>query len=398
MALIHLDGGSAPSVIVDGAIVRDVLLGGEAPPSARRLDCVGNAIRLGEVNAHTHLYSGLAPFGMPPPEVAPENFVQILERVWWRLDRALDAESLRAAARHYLAQALLFGTTTVIDHHESPTFLQGSLDVLADAADELGCRLITCYGATDRNGGREEGEAGLEECHRFVRRNQRPLVMGVVGLHASFTVSDATVMHAGELARELSVPVHVHVAEDGADVADARRRGARGPLERLKALGALPRGSIVAHGVCLTPEQVRQADADGLWLVHNPRSNAGNKVGRAESLSASRHVALGTDGYPADMREERASVVVPVDPESSRHLAAEVWGVRFSLGPNSAADLVVWREADDAERPGARPRHVVVGGRVVVEDGRLLTGDYDAIRADAERQAERLWARMKDVG
>lgn len=397
MALIFLDGGSAPSIVIEGGLVRDVRLGGAVPEGARRLDCVGNVVRPGEVNAHTHLYSGLAPLGMPAPAVPPQSFVEILERVWWRLDRALDAESLSAAARHYLAESLLFGTTTVVDHHESPSFIEGSLDVLGDAAESIGCRLVTCYGATDRNGGVDEGEAGLAECHRFARENRRPRVKGVVGVHASFTVSDATVMRAGELARELSSPVHVHVAEDAADVDDARRRGAAGPLERLKALGALPRGSIVAHGVCLSREQVAQADRDGLWLVHNPRSNANNKVGRAESLAASRHVALGTDGFAADMRAERAAAVVPIRPDAARALAAELWGMPFAVEPNSAADLVVWRSADDAERPGARPRHVIVGGQLVVEDGRLVTADVGAIRAEAERQAERLFARMRDL-
>lgn len=397
MALIFLDGGDAPSVLIEGGLVREVRMGGVVPAGARRLDCVGNVVRPGEVDAHTHLYSGLAPLGLPAPTPPPRNFVEILERVWWRLDRALDADSLASSARLYLAEALLAGTTSIVDHHESPAFLEGSLDVLGDAAQSIGCRLVTCYGATDRNGGEAEGEAGLAECHRFARTNRRPLVKGVVGLHASFTVSNATVMRAGELARELAVPVHVHVAEDQADVDDARRRGAAGPLERLKALGALPRGSILAHGVCLTREQVRSADEDGLWLVHNPRSNAGNQVGTAHSLVASQHVGLGTDGYPADMRAERAAAIVPIDSEASRALAGEVWGLRFSLEPNSAADLVVWRSADDAERPGAVPRHVVVGGEVVVEEGRLLTGDIDAIRSEASRQAQRLFSRMREL-
>lgn len=129
--------------------------------------------------------------------------------------------------------------------------------------------------------------------------------------------------------------------------------------------------------------------------MHNPRSNAGNKVGRAESLSASSHVALGTDGYAADMRAEREAVVVPIASDASRALAGEVWGVRFSLEQNSAADLVVWRSADDAERPGARPRHVVVGGKIVVEEGRLVTADAEGIRNEATKQAERLFLRMR---
>ena len=258
---------------------------------APRLDCAGAQLWPGAVNAHTHLYSGLAPLGMPAPALAPASFLEILERVWWRLDRALDAASLRASARLYLAEALLAGTTTLIDHHESPAFIDGSLDVLAEAAEELGARVLTCYGASERNGGRAEGQRGLEECARFARRHPATTpagtlarVRGLVGLHASFTVSDDTVREAGALARELGTVVHVHVAEDGADVVDARRRGHDGPLERLLALEALPPGSILAHGVHLDAGAVRRADALGLWLVQNPRSNLGNRVGYPHAL------------------------------------------------------------------------------------------------------------------
>jgi len=252
------------------------------------------------VNAHTHLYSGLAPLGMPAPAREPRDFLEILERIWWRLDRALDARSLRAAARYYVAQALRLGTAALIDHHESPNCIEGSLDVLADACQELGMPAVLCYGATDRNGGPLEGRRGLAECRRFIRENRRPLVRGVVGLHASFTVSDETVREAGALCAELGTVLHVHLAEDRRDVEDAWRRGYEGPLRRLATLGALPGGSILAHGVHLTAPEVREAASRGCWLVQNPRSNRGNKVGYPRFLAESPRVALGTDGYASD--------------------------------------------------------------------------------------------------
>jgi cytosine/adenosine deaminase-related metal-dependent hydrolase len=262
------------------------------------------AIASGLVNAHTHVYSGLAPLGMPPPAEAPESFLQILERVWWRLDRALDEGALRASARLYVAESLLHGTTVLIDHHESPRFIEGSLDVIADACEELGMRALLCYGATERNDGREEARRGLAECRRFILSNRRALVRGAVGLHASFTVSDETVREAGALCRELGAVLHVHVAEDGADTDDARARGYASPVDRLHALGALVPGSILAHGVHLDEAEVRRAADAGCWFVQNPRSNRGNGVGYPRALVASPRVALGTDGYPSDMLEE----------------------------------------------------------------------------------------------
>lgn len=362
----------------------------------------GDALRVGHVNAHTHMYSGLAPLGMPAPEPAPENFVQILERVWWKLDRALDADALRASARLYVAESLLAGTTALVDHHESPAFIEGSLDCLADACVELGARALLCYGATERNGGREEGRRGLAECRRFIEAAPATLV-GAVALHASFTVSDDTIRDAGQLCRDTGAVMHVHLAEDGADVVDARQRGYDGPLERLVALDALPSGSILAHGVHLSAAQVREVEARGCWLVHNPRSNHGNGVGYAVNLRESDRVALGTDGYPARMKDELAALMahskahgeepLTVTPrlDRSRALFSQLAGLSLgALTEGSTADLVV----EDAKGP----LHVVVGGRLVVRDRALVHGDIDAIRADAQAAAPQLWARMHAIG
>ncbi len=378
---------------------------GSAPMLCERdafyLDCRDAWIAPGRVNAHTHLYSGLAPLGLPPPEPPPENFVQILERVWWRLDRALDERSLRAAARLYVAESLLAGTTCLVDHHESPNFIEGSLDVLADACEELGVRALVCYGATERNGGRDEARRGLAECRRFVTANRRALVRGAVALHASFTVGDETVREAGDLCRELGTVMHVHVAEDMADVWDARRREYDGPLERLLKLNAAPPGSILAHGVHLTRKQVRSAADHGMWLVQNPRSNCGNGVGYPKALDESRRVALGTDGYPADMAAEAAALREEARDHSEREeaverrlqgghaMAGELFAATFApLAAGGAADAAVFEE-----RGGVR--HVVVGGRLVVRDGRLQSADMGAIRAEAAEEAAKLWERMR---
>jgi cytosine/adenosine deaminase-related metal-dependent hydrolase len=357
----------------------------------------------GWVNAHTHVYSGLAPFGMPPPRPAPRNFLEILERVWWRLDRAIDGRALRASARWYVADALTHGTTTLVDHHESPNFIEGSLDVIADACQELGMRALLCYGATERNGGREEARRGLAECARFVRDNSRTHVRGLVGLHASFTVSNETLVEAGGLCADLAVATHVHVAEDLSDLEDSHRRGAHGPLARMFAAGALPPGSILAHGVHLERSQVRDADANRLWLVQNPRSNRGNRVGYPVNLEASGHVALGTDGYPSDLREEMDALhelagwfepgtrpgALGVRLDAGRALAAE------HFGDVELASDVVELASEDIGRPRPPVVRVVVAGRTVVRDGQLLTGDLAEIRAHAREEAARLWTRME---
>lgn len=373
-----------------------------AQPAPAPLSCGDCQFEPGRINAHTHIYSGLAPLGMPPPTPQPENFLQILERLWWRLDRALDENSLRAAARLYVAEALLAGTTTLIDHHESPNFIDGSLDVIADACQELGIRAVLCYGATERNGGRQEARRGLDECRRFIDDNRRPLITGIVALHASFTVSDETIKEAAELCRQLGTAMHVHLAEDLADVEDARRRDYPGPLERLLHFDALPTGSILAHCVHCNESQVRTADQSGIWIVQNPRSNRGNRVGYPHALAASSLVALGTDGYPARMEDEAAALETEAEihgenPDTARQrilgghkLATERFGITFApLVPGTAADVVAVTKG--------QVRHVVVAGRAVVVDGQLVTADLEEIRANAREQAPRLWERMHSL-
>ncbi len=314
------------------------------------------------VNAHTHLYSALS----PPFEHRP-TFLETLQSHWWRLDRALDERSLRAAARLYAAEARLAGTDIVIDHHESPNLIEGSLDVIADACQDLGVAALVCYGATERNDGLIEAHRGLEECRRFILSNRRPLVRGAIGLHAAFTVSDDTIRAAVRLCCELDAPLHVHVAEDAID---------RDGFARLGANGALMRGAILAHGVHLTPDEVREAEDLGCWLVQNPRSNHADGVGYASVLRVSSRVALGTDGFPSDMSEETTML--------RAHETDEVIARRLAAGEELAREL------------GFEDTGWSAAGTAALHDSRAELFDIDAIRAEAAIEAERLRERLNE--
>lgn len=386
--LIGPDRNGRSVAVIDGIVA--------ATPAAdaRVLRCGAGEIRAGAVCAHTHLYSGLGRYGMPAASPPPENFLRLLERVWWRLDRALDAVTLRAAAMDYVARALLAGTTALVDHHESPNLIEGSLAILAEVCEQLGMRALLCYGATERNAGEGEARRGLQECRRVAHS---PFIRGLVGLHASFTVSDATVRAAGALARELGTVLHVHVAEDRADIEDAQSRGFAGPLERLAQLEALVPGSILAHGVHLNRHQAEMAGSLSCWLVHNPRSNDGNRVGYAGNLQYASKVALGTDGWNGDMAEEEDALFrlakLHGDHCAAGRLAAghRLIAERFGsapdpLSPGALGDVVVWEDG--------HVRHSIVEGRLVVRDGRLTGADVDEISAVARSSAARLWDRM----
>ncbi len=255
-------------------------------------------------------------------------------------------------------------------------------------------RTLLAFGATERNFGRAEAEAGLVECGNV---EETQLIRRLVGLHACFTVSDDTIRAAGEFCRALGTVMHVHVAEAADDVEDARARGYAGPLERLMELDALPPGSILAHGVHLSVDEVLEADRRGLWLVQNPRSNESNRVGYPVNLRHADKVALGCDGWNADMTVEEAALFRLAaghgDDRAAGHLGAgqRLIAERFGfaatgLNPGAAGDVVV--------REGDKVTAVVVGGRLVVEQGRLVGADAHIIEAEARAEAACLWQRM----
>ena len=398
-----------------------------APREGTRLDCDGVLVIPGNVCAHTHLYSALAR-GMPYALEPPRNFVEILQRVWWRLDRALDEESVRASALAGGMEALLSGTTTLVDHHASPNAIDGSLDVIADALGSLGVRSVLCYETTDRDGP-ERSQAGLAENRRWldrVRRERPPLARGLVGAHASFTLCDETLAACAGAAHEFSTGLHVHAAEDGADERDALARHGTRVVERLARAGALDERTLLAHGVHLDDAEIAAVGAANATVVHNARSNMNNSIGRARVEQLGSSLALGTDGIGSDMFEEShaayfrlreddlgAGVDWPLArlAESSR-LAGRLFDEPLlgTLQPGAPADLVVLDYPAPAPLHaesfaghwtfGLSSRHVrdvMVAGEWVVRNRRLTRVDAEELAAGARTQAELLWQRLDGV-
>jgi putative selenium metabolism protein SsnA len=401
-----------------------------AAGSDERIDCSSCLVIPGNVCGHTHLYSALAR-GMPWPQglEPPANFVQILQRVWWRLDRALDEEGVRDSALAGGMDALLAGTTTLVDHHASPNAIDGSLDVIAGALEELGVRSVLCYETTDRDGP-DRARAGVEENRRFlaaVAHGRHPRARGMVGAHASFTLSDETLAACVAAADEAAAGIHVHVAEDAADQGDCTARFAMPVVDRLAKAGALTDRSLLAHCVHVHPSEVALIGDAGATVAHNARSNMNNAVGRAPVAAFQGMVVLGTDGIGADMFAEsqaaywRAREDDVFDGPGST-LARLANGGRFvgrafgepALGriePGAPADVAVLDYAPPtplgAENlawhwmfglSSGRVRDVVVAGDVVVRDGRLTRVDQGSLVTRAAKQAEALWERMGDVG
>ena len=337
-----------------------------------------SAVTPGMVCGHHHLYSALAR-GMPAPPRQPTNFLEILEQVWWRLDVALDAEMIRWSAMLGAMEALQCGTTAIVDHHESPSCIEGSLSVIADACAEVGVRTNLAYGVTDRHGA-DGARRGLAENERFLRAGGR----GMVGVHAAFTCTDDTLASAASLAADLGVGVHIHVAEGRDDIAAGQR------------LETLARDDWhLVHCVYL------DRDLPGT-IAHNPRSNMNNSVGYARPAARPNRVVLGTDGIGADMLEEARLAYVRLREDDVLASPDTVWGWLengYELFPEARLDRVTWNypSADSAWHvaftPGVRALHVVRDdGTELLRDGAPVLVDEAEVRAKAAEQARRLFA------
>ncbi|MCU0503886.1 MAG: amidohydrolase family protein, partial [Anaerolineae bacterium] len=239
-------------------------------PTAERLDAAGKLILPGSICGHTHFYGAFAR-GMAIPGAPATNFVEILERLWWKLDRALLWDDIRASALICLVDAIRHGCTTLIDHHASPNVIDGSLDIIADAVKETGLRASLCYEVTDRNG-MAGAAAGISENVRFIKRclsQPDPQLAASFGLHAALTLSDQTLEASARAVEGLAARTgfHIHVAEDKADEDQSLRKYNLRVVERLRNFGILGPRSIAVHCVHLDEYEKDMLKESGTWVT-----------------------------------------------------------------------------------------------------------------------------------
>ncbi len=403
-------------------------------PNAERLDARGQLVMPGNICAHTHFYGAFAR-GMAIPGPAPRDFPDILERLWWRLDRALLDVDVAYSALVSLVDAIKHGTTTLIDHHASPNAIDSSLDQIADAVEQAGVRAVLCYEVTDRNGP-TGAQAGISENVRFghaVAERGGELVRATFGLHASLSLSDKTLERCVAAANSLGMGCHIHVAEHEADEYDSREQYGRRVVDRLAALGVLGPRSIVAHCVHVDARELALLRETGTWVTHQPRSNMNNAVGAAPAESMLRlgiPVCLGNDGMGnamwaewkeayfmhkqahRDPRRMNGMDVAQMAVHNNRALAEVFWPDlplgRLAVG--AAADVIfVDYHAITPLTAGNLPWHLIfgfessmvtttiVGGRVLMRDRQLLTLDEAAITARSRELATKVWRRYEEL-
>jgi putative selenium metabolism protein SsnA len=274
--------------------------------NAKFIDASGKIIMPGLICAHHHLYSTFACGISSKPS---ENFVKILENLWWRLDKALTLDDVYYSSLIPLIKCIKSGTTTIIDHHASPKAIKGSLNKIAQACQEIGVRACLCYELTDR-GGEKEANEGIEENIEFIKKYKdfkNEMISGMFGMHASFTLSDKTIKKAVEAMGNINAGFHIHIAEDKADVDDSIQKYNKTVVERLNDLGILGEKSIAAHCIHINEKEIEILAETKTNVVNNPSSNMNNAVGTADILKMIKNkvtVGLGTDGMTSNMFEE----------------------------------------------------------------------------------------------
>lgn len=373
-------------------------------------DCKGRIVTRAFGCGHHHIYSALSR-GMPPAPRTPADFPEMLELVWWRLDKCLDLDMIAVSALVSAMALAKNGVTFCIDHHASPNSVAGSLECIRESFDAVGIGHLLCYEISDRDGP-EIARKGLDEHESFFRSGGK----GHVGLHASFTVSDDTLQAAVELARKYGTGIHIHAAEDAYDQEHCRTTYGKSVIRRLKDAGALdiPQ-TLLAHCVHLSGEEREILAGSPCWIAQNVESNCNNNVGLA-SYKYSPNVMYGTDGMHSDMlRSAQAAYCSGIGSEglSCTGAYARLRNIHRHTALHGACgdganNLVV---LEDTSPTPVRQKNflshlfygltardvgaVISQGRLIVSGGHLLTCDEEGMLAVAREQAQRLWRKLR---
>ena len=419
------------SVVTDGEQVASVGDSAEMRrryPDAESVDCTGKIILPGFICAHHHFYSTMAR-GMAIPGEPAKNFVEILEKLWWKVDRALGEEDILLSAQLPLIDCIRNGTTTVIDHHASPSYRDGSLDLIETAVRQAGLRASLCYEVSDRNiiGG------GIAENERFIKKVGQGdgQIVAMMGMHASFTLSDATLEKCVGIAKDGNVGCHIHVAEDLSDREDSLNKHNTTIVNRLHKMGATGKKSIFVHCVHIDENEMDLVAGTGTIVVHNPESNMNNAIGVTpilKMLAKGILVGLGTDGMGSDMlaqmrcayllhrlanRDPRVAFMEA--PQMLLQNNAEIVERQFGL---HLGEIAAGRPADLAIIDYCPPTplseanflgHLIFGlvdavvdttvcrGKILMQGKKIVSMDEERLAARSRELAPKMWNRLQQL-
>lgn len=430
-------GGKDKRLIEDGAVVVDgtrILEVGDHKvlkkkyPDAEFIDANGMLIMPGFINAHEHIYSAFAR-GLSMPGEPVKDFLEILEFLWWKIDRHLTLEQTYYSAIATYIESIKNGVTFVSDHHASYFHIPGSLGEIERAARRLGVRTCLCYEISDRDGNEKRDEAIAENVDFLnkVATEKDPMISGLFGLHASFTLSNDTLRLCRE-ANEAEVGYHVHVAEGIWDNIQCENEYGMSVVERLYKNDILRPNSVAGHCIHINSRDMDILAESGTTVIHNPESNMGNAVGAPDViglLDKGVRVGLGTDGYTHDILEslkvanilqkhrrglpDRGFVEALTCLENNADIASDIVGEKVGvLEPGALADIILMdykpNTPIDADNfgghmmfgmSGAMVNTTIINGRLVMKNRVLVDVDEDQLLAECSKSAESLWQTLK---
>jgi cytosine/adenosine deaminase-related metal-dependent hydrolase len=374
------------------------------------IDCKGKYVTKSFACGHHHAYSALAK-GMPPPKKNPENFFEILKYIWWTLDKCLDKEMIEASALATTMACAKNGVTFVIDHHASPNCVNGSLEIIAAAFEKIGLSHLLCYEISDRDGN-EIAKKGLLETEKYLQKHQ-----GLVGLHASFTVSDEIMKDAVALSLKNNSGIHMHVAEDYFDQEQCLKKHGLRVVERLEKHGVLDfEKTILAHCIHLNDHEKDIIKNSKATVVQNMESNLNNKVGRFTGNGLSPNIMFGTDGMHSDMLQSSKFAFFAGQQHDAINYAetykrfrqAHHYIQKNNFHGDSENNLVVMDYDTPTEMnkenflshfifgiESKHVQHVISSGRLIVKDQQIQTVNEEEVLRITKEVAKKLWTAMK---
>lgn len=393
------------------------------------IDAKGKVIMPGIINTHHHIYSAFAR-GMDNKEEPGQNFNEILERLWWKLDKRLTLEDTKYSAYTTYIDCIKNGVTTVFDHHASPMHITNSLFTIGEVARELGIRTSLCYEVSDRDG-IEITDEGIAENVNFIKytnEDDSDMIKGLFGLHASFTLSDETLEKCSNAIKDLNSGFHVHVAEGIADVHDSLKNHGKTIVERLFDYGMLGEKTLAVHCVHINNREMDLLKATNTNVVNNPESNMGNAVGCApvlEILNKGINIGMGTDGYTSDMfesmkvfpiiqRHNRCNPSVAFNEtfkllfENNRNIANRYFKKELGILKEGAYGDVIIVDYNPLTPmnennlfghmlfgfTGRSVTTTIINGKVVMKDRELIDIDESKIFRASREVAQKLWEKM----
>ena len=379
------------------------------PKSIQTIDCEGLYITRALANAHHHIYSALSR-GMPQPTKSPQNFHETLQYIWWQLDYALDERMIRSSALVTALAAAKSGCSFIIDHHSSPAYTLGSLNIIADALDEAGLGHLLAYEITDRNGAHKSKES-LDETRNYLKNRQ-----GLVGLHASFTVEDDTLKKALKIAQDFNTGIHTHLAEDLFDQEHCLSKYGKRVVQRYADMGFLDlNANILVHGIHLDESERKLLNDTKTYLAVNYDSNLNNRVGIFKGEGIGQNIMLGTDGMHSDMfKSVQTAWFTGINHEalSPQVVYNRLRSVHNYLNQNSFKgdgenNLMILDY--DTPTPMNREnflghlfygmssghvRHLISQGKLILKDREHTLLNEEEILAKSKEQAKRLWKKL----